>query len=104
MDTKSKISTKLFLGCKITPDIRLQLNQNNEWQQLVAIPDTNTENLKELHYQEKEYFGKFLDDEKPTLTDLREAEQVIIQALESYCPQSNIKAIKLVLFPQIFLA
>lgn len=100
----SGISVKLFVGCMITPDLRLQLNQNTDWQRMIAFPDSNTDKVQELHYQDKDYFGKFLKEAQPTLAEIRSAEKVIRSAIENYCPSTDASSIKLQLFSQIFLA
>ena len=84
--TAQKLTTKLFIGCAITSDVRMALLQSAAYKQAkIGISDE----LKEQRYQNKDYLGLFLAGEKVTLQEVRTAEGHIRSKLREYCPLLN---------------
>lgn len=98
------VSAQLFLGCPITSEIRLFLNSSPSWKQIKTLPGENTESLKEIHHEDKDYIGTFLEKTEPNLEDLLTAQKNVFKLLKGYCQELKVENLKLNIFPQIFLS
>ncbi|MDP1834846.1 MAG: hypothetical protein Q8K75_02860 [Chlamydiales bacterium] len=85
-ETTQKITTKLFIGCHLTPDIRMTLNQSSAWKNAKISIDGE---LKEQRHHGKDYIGLFVHGEHITLPHLREAEGLVRNKLREYSPTHN---------------
>lgn len=103
MDTliENRIDVKLFLGCLFTSEIRMYLFQNIAWKQAKITPEANP--LVEIRYEGKDYLGKYLPTRSLTLKQVQKADEEILDAIRTFCPQLNHEALKLFIFPQIFI-
>ena len=101
---ESNIAVKLFVGCPLTPDIKMKLQSNSGWQQNKAAPDKEGPLLKEVRHQDKEYIGVFLKTSEPTLDELNKSKALITNALESFNLEFKIDTLKFSVFPKIFLS
>ena len=96
----SSMTTKLFIGCVLTSEIKMLLDKNRSWH--IDTTGFNSElPLTKIHYQQKEYIGCFINKEKPSVNELIDADTILEKLIEKYCGQIKIKTI---IFPQIFIA
>jgi len=95
-----RISTKIFIGCVLTSEIKMFLSQSSAWRRAQLAGDS----LKELRYHEKDYIGTLLSSSEISLKDIQSEEKRILEQLESYCPELDVSEIPMVVFPQIFLS
>lgn len=103
MQVENKIQFRLFVGCLMTSELRLQLDQSHEWKQ-AKIGPLEENNLVETHFHEKNYIGFFLVNNHVTLSELRQVEDKIFKALNAYCPQFASEKIRVLVFSQIFIS
>lgn len=100
---ENKIQFKLFAGCVITSELRLQLDQSPLWKQAKIGPAIQND-LVETHFNEKNYIGLFLTHDQITLSELKLIEDKILHAINAYCPQFASEKIKVLVFSQIFIS
>lgn len=103
IQTENKVKLKLFIGCVITSELRLLLNQSPLWKQAKIDPSAQKD-LIETHFHQKDYIGLFLIDDKVSLSELKQCEAQILLALKSYCPQFASEKIRIIVFSQIFIS
>ena len=88
--TQQKVATQLFIGCVITPDIRIALNQSKTWRQAkIGVSDE----LKEQRYHNKDYLGLFVPGELVTLEQIAAAEASVRTHLHEYCSEVDSDAV-----------
>lgn len=102
MAAQSGISTKLFVGTQIRPDIRLQLDQSVLWKRLQAVRETGE--LEELSWRGKSYIGLFVHSPAITLDDLIAAENTVRERLLAYLDDFDVSKLPVLVFPQTFIA
>lgn len=104
IQTEHKVAVKMFIGCHLSSEIRMYLNQSEHWKQATIMGSKRSnEDLVEVHYQARDYIGCYLASEMTCLSDLRELEKVIKTKLRSYCPTFDFDHVKIAVFPQVFL-
>ena len=101
---KKPVTVKIFLGCQLTPELGLQLQQSKEWRQDHVVPKADGEGLIKTLHQSKRYVGMFLANEMPSLPELKEYELKVQKILNTYCPFLRVDHIPITLFPQIFIS
>ena len=107
LPSKSRFDVKLFLGCKLNSELRMYLNQSPSWKQVSILPlaeKAENNHLIEVHYQAKDYLGRYLSDEKMTLSDLKNSAIQLKETIRVYCPQYDFDLLKICIFPQLFIA
>jgi hypothetical protein len=67
MSAQTGITTKLFVGTQIRPDLRLQLDQSPLWKQIQAVGSAESEELEELNWRGKVYIGCFVHGDSVSL-------------------------------------
>lgn len=97
------ISTKLFIGCHISPDLRIKLNQSLAWKQSRLDAPSGLEPI-ELRHDNKDYLGFFISDNSTDLNALRHSGDQIRSAITRYCDGYPTDKINLFLFPQVFVS
>lgn len=103
-DTTNKLNLKIFLGFRINSEIRMHLNYSDEWKHEQIMRDARGDKLEEIRYQEKQYIGILLPNQRIPLNELRSYQERICHALHRYCPELNTETIELYVFPQLFLS
>lgn len=93
---------RLFVGCVITAELRLQLDQSPVWKQ--ARVAKSSQDLVETHFHEKDYIGLLIDKDNANLNELPPIESKILQALNNYCPDFASEKIKVLVFSQVFIS
>lgn len=101
--TESRLMVKLFVGYMLTAEIKMLLNQSNEWKQASLVKNSSRENLVETHFQEKDYIGRYLEYKMLTIKDLKEEASFAKLTLQRYCPDLNVDTLKICIFPQVFV-
>lgn len=102
-DHENKVKLMLFIGCPLTAELRLQLTQSLEWKQAKINPIAGKD-LEETHYQQKDFIGFFVKQEKITIQDLKQIEIQILQRINQYCPHFASEKIRILVFSQIFIS
>ena len=102
--TKDRVLVKIFIGFELTVDIKIQLNQSSEWKQASVVKDETNQNLIEAHYSEHDYLGQYFDFNTLTMKDVTSRAQDIRKRLKEYCPDLDVDALKIHLFPQVFIS
>lgn len=109
-DTKStpssseNISSKIFLGFQITPELRLHLNGSDSWKRQKTLSSQANDSLKEVHHNDKEFIGRFLAKENPALEDLQQEMKSVHSELVLHCEELCTSSLTSAVFPQIFLS
>lgn len=98
----SKVSLRLFLGCHLTAELRLHLEKSQAWKE-TRIGPTGSHHLVINHFHQKEYIGFFVG-EGVNLSKLKETETLILQAIQSYCPEIDLKHCQVLAFSQLFIS
>lgn len=101
--TDNRVTSKIFIGVELTMDMKINLNRNPEWKQLTVVKDDTNENLLVVRYDDKEFVGKYIHSPMLTMEAVREQSKAVGTLLESFLPEYNIDALKMNLFPQIFV-
>lgn len=99
-----KFFLKLFAGVLINSEIRMHLNTSIRWKEAQILKGFDPLHLTEVHFQEGDYVGKFLEQNKLHLNQLQLEEQSILSKIQSYCPNLKIEKLKVKIFPQQFIS
>ena len=92
---------KIFVGFELKVDLSIALNRNSLWKEAKV---SKTTDLREVHYQEKDYIGQFLTHEMVTMKSLQQISATIREELQSFCPENDLSTLKIQIFPQVFVA
>jgi hypothetical protein len=102
MKTTSKASAKLFAGFLLSSELKMHLNSCPEWKSLAVTPE-NSQEFREIHYEDQHFVGHYLPEEKLTLTEIKAYEQQMTQKLLVYCPKFDSTHLKFSLLAQLFI-
>lgn len=100
---ENKVRFKLFLGCVITAELRMHLQQSLLWKQ-AKIGLHDQEDLIETHFNHKDYIGFYHPQDKVSFPNLKEIENHILEKLKSYCPHFPSEKIRILVFSQVFIS
>ncbi len=101
----SRVTVRLFVGCAVTPEVRVHLQNSMAWKQASILRSTEEDVLLETHFQNKTYIGLYADERFLTLHQVRQKQQKIRNQLYDYCSKlAGIDRIPIYVFPQIFVA
>ena len=103
-NVSSKVTVKLFLGIQITSEIRMHLRQSLKWKESHLHLETHTGYLIETHFQNNDYVGIFVAEERQPFEELKQLELAVRNLLLEYCPLANTEKMPLVVFPQVFIS
>lgn len=107
MDTilDSRVTVRLFVGCSVSPEMRVNLQHSMGWKQAAILRSTEKDVLIETHYQNKSYIGLYADDRFLTLHEVRRLQHIVREQINEYCPKLvGIDKLPIYVFPQIFVA
>jgi hypothetical protein len=107
MDTTvgSHVIVKLFIGCAVTPEVKMHLTQSNSWKQANIMRGREEGILSQTHFHQHSYIGLYADEQHLTLAEVRSLQHLIQQQLSAYCPKmSGINKLPLYIFPQFFVS
>ena len=85
------MQTKLFMGTRITPDLKMRLG------------DLSEKKLQLIPFEGREYIGTYLEIRMPTIQELRAHHLLFIESLQKYLPDLRTDTLPVVVFPQAFL-
>lgn len=85
------METKLFLGTRLTPDLKMRLGKMEE------------KTLQLIPFEGKEYIGLYLNSTMPTLQELRKEHHHFMERLQKHLPDLRTDTLAVVVFPQAFL-
>ena len=85
------MKTKLFLGTRVTPDLKGRLSEAREaqWQ---VIP-----------FEGREYIGVYVETQHPTVKNMRSLCKEFTESLQKHLPDLRTDTLPIVVFPQLFL-
>jgi hypothetical protein len=101
--TNTGVKLKFFLGCLLTADIELRLNQSFDWKDSKFNATESNVILSITHFQEKKYLGFYLDRDMASLAEFKDLEKKIRNALNMYCKDLPTDSLNLFIFSQIFI-
>jgi len=84
------MKTKLFVGTRLTPELKMQLGSN--FSPMTSIP-----------YEGKEYLGHYLESDHPTVQEIRNQCDQFLLKLQEHCPEYRVDNLPVVVFPQLFV-
>ena len=99
----TNIVSKIYIGCHVNHYINLNLNNSDTWKHAKNFPIPDNFELTVIRYNEKDYIGMFLPNNKTPLKELRKWESHVRNKLSDYCPDINTGVVKIKIFPQLFL-
>lgn len=97
----SNLTSKLFVGCLISPDMLYALGKNAQWKEELIIWQSNPLGMKAIRFEGQHYFGKYIEEAEVPLSKIKEIENEIRQILEKYFPEFSNKK-QIVIFPHFF--
>jgi hypothetical protein len=103
IQVENKVKLRIFIGCIITAELRLQLNTSPLWKQVKIAPAGENE-LVITHFNQKEFIGFFLSQDHISLPELKGIETKILQTLMAYCPHFASEKIRILVFSQVFIS
>lgn len=101
---KTQITTRLFVGCVITSELKMHLNKSIKWKHTNILASKSPTDLRGIHHAGKDYIGLYSDQDKYTVAELKKLLDTIKQQLKIYCPEIDIEKVKSTVFPQVFIA
>lgn len=99
---QNQVILKLFIGCPLTSEVRMHLNESRLWGQAVIAPLQERE-LLETRFQQQEYLGRFFDSDMLALDQIKAIENSLRKNIHTYCPKFNADKLIFCVFPQIFV-
>lgn len=103
---KQNISTnakaKLFAGFLLSSELKMHLHSSPEWKTLAIMPEASQE-FQEIHYDNLNYVGHYLAEEKLTIIEIKAHEVQMTQKLLSFCPKLDSTHLKFTILSQIFI-
>jgi hypothetical protein len=102
--TNSCMTSRIFIGYYLHPELKVHLSQSLNWSQSKIVRGDNLNELLETHYHEKEYIGRFLNQDVLTINELKTIEQQIQLRLAEHCPSFPLEKLKVCVFSQVFIS
>lgn len=104
-ELQERITVKLFVGCLITSDLNLLLQQNHQWKNsVISQKDSSAPSLEEVRFNNKPYLGCFLHDDSVTVPKIEVIQSYLANTISEYCPEYAVDNLKIYVFPQVFIA
>jgi len=104
MTSNTKLSIKLFVGCPINSEVKMNLNQSPTWKQASIAPAGSPDELVEIHFHGKDFIGRYLSSDTITVPELQKHENHVKARLRFYCPAFDIRELNPCIFAQVFIA
>ncbi len=101
MICNGKMTVRIFVGVALSTEIEIKLNQSKLWKEASFHP--SCESLMKVHFQGKDYLGRYLAYNEVTVKDLKEAEKQMLDTLHKYSSEINIDKIESFTFPQVLV-
>jgi hypothetical protein len=97
------IQIKIFIGTLLSHEIKRFLNQSSTWKEAKIVGQNLQSEWRELHFQNKDYFGKYIPESHISLPDLRTIENELKELIMKHYEDLPVDKIKVVIFPQMFV-
>ena len=101
--TTENVQIKIFIGTLLSHDIKKHLNQCSSWKDAKITWQNEKSEWKELHYQNKDYFGKYIPSQHISLPELKNIEAELQKIIQSHFEELPVDKLKVILFPQLFV-
>lgn len=98
------ISVKLFVGYRLTSEIKMHLKQSRIWQRINSKAEKDADDLVEIHHQDHDYIGLYSTKEDLDLAEIRNLDELIRSRLQKYCPHLPVEKANTSIFPQLFIS
>ena len=85
------MQTKLFIGTRLTPDLKARLE------------DCTEKSMQVIPFEGKEFVGSYVAVTNPTIKQLRHYHLLLAEMLQKYLPDLRTDNLPIVVFPQMFL-
>jgi len=93
-------TTKIFIGCPLTSEVRMHLEQSSSWKSRSLGSDVR---LEEVRFDGRDYLGAMVDGSL-SKGEIEGHEQQFRHQLSLFCPRLECGSIPLVLIPQVFVS
>lgn len=97
------VIVKLFAGFHATSELKMHLAQSRLWKENLIFASNRSGTLELIHFQEKDYLGKYLTQSFLSLKDLPSIEAELKQELLKFCPKFKQEKLMVRLFSQTFI-
>lgn len=91
------------MGILLLPDLKAALLRSKKWRENLMSEVEKGDHLTLIPHQKKEYLG-FYTEHAISMDDLQKKTHTCLEEYKQYFPDTPIDALKLVLFPQIFIS
>lgn len=99
-----RVTVKLFIGAKVTPELRVHLAQSHLWKEATIVSAAEKGILVQTHFHNNTYIGLYVEEEYLTLPAIHDLQLAIRQQLSNYCPKVHaVNQLPLYIFPQMFV-
>lgn len=85
----------------MTPELRMHFKNSAAWKDARLMQNSI---FQEVHHQGQDYVGMLLEDDHPTLRDLRACDAQLREALQQFCPDFDHEEMNVLIFPQTFVS
>jgi|SaaInlStandDraft_3_1057020.scaffolds.fasta_scaffold109419_2 hypothetical protein len=102
-DIFAAATTNIFIGYHLTTEIKIHLDGSTAWKHAQALTYHQDLFIRTIHQEGKDYIGLYLDKEYAPLDELHTAQDLLADKIRSYCPALPAKALKPVVFAQLFV-
>ncbi len=102
IDTK-RITTKLFVGCRLSQSLRIELNQSSKWKQSRLFAGHAPKEPIEVHHEGHDYLGFALDGENTQFQLVMQTSDKLLNSLNNYLPELDTSTVQIYIFPQVFV-
>ena len=103
-EKQSAITVRVFIGVAITSELKMHLNQSIAWKHAKIQSNRCISDLEEVHHDQKDFIGTFVQNKTLTLGVLHKEAHLIRQKLADYCPSYEADKVPVFIFPQLFVA
>lgn len=97
----NRITIKMFYGCPLLPDLRLQLEKSQQWK--LAKIGSERAPLEVIRHQEKDYCGSFLHSDEMTISNLEAEAKRIHNKIKEFCSNYDTETLNFTIFPIVFI-
>ena len=98
-----KLTTKVFIGFEFPLELRMELNSNPNWKQVMIENKNIPHAAKEIHYQDNDYLGFYLDFTMIPMKDLHQYAEKLKKQIQPYCTKTDVEKLKITIFSQVFI-
>jgi len=100
----NQIKNRIFIGILLTPDLLYQLEKNFEWKQYRILQGDNKAAIQKIPFQQKEYFGKYLEGNIVTWGELLSESNELKKNIFQFFPKLFDDKCNIVIFNQTLIS